>query len=442
MLTCDAVDRLENKMILDAIGIGAGPTNLSVAALSKKVSELRVALIEQKPCVRWHDGMLLPEARLQVNMLKDLVTLVDPTSRYSFVSFLHTKGRLLQFINADFKRVMRAEFDQYLRWVAEELGCITYGQEVREVSYDGLFRIRTDDRSWRTRNIVLGVGKSPTIPEAFRSIRDASVFHSADYRENGHRCKGRRVCVVGGGQSGAEIVNNLLSENNVRPSAISWISRRSNFRPLEESCFTDEFYTPSFSRYFFVQNAERREVILRDLHLSSDGISTSLLRELYQKLYWLRHMGGEPMGVELLPGCEVRKVSRGSGAWQLECNGANAARANVVADIVVLAAGYGFAPPAFLQPIADRLIVEHGTIIVDKDYSAIWRVPTRGNIYALNTTSFQWGAADPNLSLLSWRSAAVVNSLAGRSVYRLREGDQLIDWQPQDAELEPRMVSA
>jgi lysine N6-hydroxylase len=429
-------------MILDAVGVGAGPANLSFAALAAKCPELRLALIEQRPDVQWHQGILLSGARMQVSLFKDLVSLVDPTSRYSFVSFLHAQGRFLQFINASFDRVLRAEFDQYLRWIAEQLDCIEYGEAVREVSYDETFVVRTDRKAWRARSIVLGTGRVPCLPECCRRFDAATISHSAHYRSVSEVCAGKRVCVIGGGQSGAEIVLDLLSRSHARPAAVAWASRRNNFRPLEESCFTDEFYTTSFSHHFYRQRLEERESLIRELKLTSDGISSSLIREVYQSIYANRFLDRSPIAVELFPGCELRNVSRDGSAWQLLLGSRFMEPFSVTVDVVILATGYNYRAPSFLAPVMDRVIVEREAFVVNEDYSLAWRIPTKGKIYALNAALLQRGVADPNLSLLAWRSAVTLNSLAGRTVYPLADQDHLIDWMGPSRRCEERKLTA
>src|SRR5262245_2411425 len=82
---------------LDAVGVGIGPSNLSVAALASKYPRLRIRFVEKEREFQWHPGILLPDATIQVSFLKDLVTLVDPTSPHSFLSFLVRSGRIYHF---------------------------------------------------------------------------------------------------------------------------------------------------------------------------------------------------------------------------------------------------------------------------------------------------------------------------------------------------------
>jgi lysine N6-hydroxylase len=65
------------------IAIGLGPFNLSLACLMEPLREHRCLFLEQNAQFDWHPGMLLDDATLQNPFLADLVTLADPTSRYS-----------------------------------------------------------------------------------------------------------------------------------------------------------------------------------------------------------------------------------------------------------------------------------------------------------------------------------------------------------------------
>jgi lysine/ornithine N-monooxygenase len=97
--------------------VGAGPFNLSLAALLAPTG-FNARFFDKSAEFDWHPGLLFPEASIQVSYLKDLVTLVDPTSQYSFLAFLRAHKRLYRFINRS-QPVSRKEFNQYLQWVAD-----------------------------------------------------------------------------------------------------------------------------------------------------------------------------------------------------------------------------------------------------------------------------------------------------------------------------------
>ncbi|HET8681952.1 MAG TPA: SidA/IucD/PvdA family monooxygenase [Micromonosporaceae bacterium] len=123
----------------DAIGAGLGPANM---ALLTAVEERRlggaevpaVLVLEAHAEFNWHAGMLLPRARCQVSFLKDLATMRNPTSPFTFVNYLHQHGRLAAFLNLRDTMPSRVEFNHYLRWVAEQVGgLVRYGERVERV---------------------------------------------------------------------------------------------------------------------------------------------------------------------------------------------------------------------------------------------------------------------------------------------------------------------
>jgi hypothetical protein len=73
--------------VYDFAGIGVGPFNLGLAALSQPIEGLDGVFLERRESFDWHPGMMLEPAHLQVPFMADLVTLADPTSPYSFPEF-------------------------------------------------------------------------------------------------------------------------------------------------------------------------------------------------------------------------------------------------------------------------------------------------------------------------------------------------------------------
>ena len=89
---------------LDLLGIGFGPSNLALAiALEEQAQQrgtvLDTLFLDRQRDYRWHGGTLVAQSELQISFLKDLVTLRNPCSPYSFVKYLHHHRRLVDFIN-------------------------------------------------------------------------------------------------------------------------------------------------------------------------------------------------------------------------------------------------------------------------------------------------------------------------------------------------------
>ncbi|HEX2090821.1 MAG TPA: SidA/IucD/PvdA family monooxygenase [Longimicrobiaceae bacterium] len=416
--------------LFDAVGVGIGPFNLSAAALLHPLPELRTRFYEREPEFQWHPGLLFPEATIQVSYLKDLVTLADPTSSFTFLSFLHATGRLYRFINAGFPRVNRREFNQYLRWVAASLPGLCFGRGVDEVRFehDALVVYAGGERV-RTRSVILGTGLVQAVPECARRHLGATVFHAYGFLHQEGSLAGKRVAVVGGGQTGAEVVSHLLADDRALPERVLWISRRANFLPLDESPFTNEMFTPGYSDYFFGLGAPERAGLLREQKLASDGISGELLDSIYRRLYLLELVEGRTGLCSLYPRRELEALDPCRGAWTLEVNGgADGARETLHADVVVLATGAEYRVPPCLAPLDGRIPRAGDELVVRDDFSVEWDGPPELRIYLQNGARHRRGVADPNLSLMAWRSARIVNSIAGRHVYDVEEAHPLVRW--------------
>jgi lysine N6-hydroxylase len=412
-----------------AVGVGVGPFNLSLAALLAPFTGFRARFFDKTPDFQWHPGLLFPEATIQVSYLKDLVTLVDPTSVYSFLSFLRAHKRLYRFLNREQARVSRKEFSQYLAWVAGRLPNVEFGAEVREVSLDGeTFVVRLDGRTLSTLNIVLGTGLVPNIPDCARPFLGNEVFHSVEYLRQPLEMTGKIVAVVGGGQSGAEVVWHLLADATHLPRQLIWTSRRENFLPLDESPFTNELFSPGYSDYFFSLPPERHDVILAEQKLASDGVSQPLLQRIYDRLYDLEFLEGQGRRVRLLPGHELVDMRHATQGYELGLRDRWGKTDTVRADIVVLATGAGYVLPEALQPLASQIRWDKDGYTVRSDFSIEWDGPPGLRIYAQNAARHMRGVADPNLSLMAWRSAVIANSLLERAVYDVNGESSVFDF--------------
>ena len=420
-----------SDVVLDAVGVGAGPFNLSLAALIAPTG-FSARFFERSANFQWHPGLLFPEATIQVSFLKDLVTLVDPTSQYSFLAFLRAHKRLYRFINLS-GNVSRKEFNQYLQWASGRLPNVEFGAEVREVAIDGQsFSIRVDHRVLRTKNVVLGTGLVPNVPPWARPHLGDTVFHSNDYLLHPIDATGRVVAVVGGGQSGAEVAWHLLLDLEHLPAQLIWISHRANFLPLDESPFTNELFNPVYSDYFFTLTREQRDTLLAEQKLASDGISEGLLQRIYDRLYDLEFLEAAGRRFRLLPGHEVVDMQHTPGGCELALRDRWGKSRTVRADVIVLGTGSSYALPEAMQPLANRMRWDRDGFPVRADFSVEWDGPPELRIYAQDAARHMRGVPDPNLSLMAWRSAIIANSLLGRQVYDVSGESSVFDLEIND----------
>ena len=418
--------------VLDIAGLGAGPANLSLAALCEEAGGgVRARFFDRKPAFSWHRGMMLPGARLQCSWVKDLVTPVAPASRFGFLSYLADRRRLFAFVNAGFEAVSREEFADYLSWAAERLPSLRWNRDVRGVSFeDGAFAVVAGNERVRARHLVVGVGHQPFLPKCLGPHRGARCVHSSEYMERRPSLGGRRVAVVGGGQSGAEIaLHALRAAGGAPPASVAWISRRSNFLPLDETHFTNEHFAPAYAKHFFGLPAERRRRLLDEQRMMGDGISPSTLRELYEEVYSLRFLRPGPPEPRLLPGRSLVACEAAGGAFRLTVQEEDTGlRETLAADVVVAATGYRTELPSCLDGLGVARDPETGGPRLGRRYAAAWDGPRENRVYVQNAGRASHGIADPQLALLAWRSATILNDALGRRAFALDGENALIEW--------------
>ncbi|WP_328941445.1 SidA/IucD/PvdA family monooxygenase [Streptomyces sp. NBC_00250] len=425
---------------LGLVGIGIGPANLGLAALLDPEPGLTTRFFERRPQFTWHEGTMLPEASLQVSPLKDLVTLVDPTSRFSFLNFLSEQGRLYRHLIASRSGTPREEFEQYYRWASGLMPQLEFGTGIEEVRLNGgeFVVSGTDGPVASTRTLVLGTGKEPYIPDCVVPRGDG-VIHSADVMHRRPVTRGRKVVVIGGGQSGAEIVHWLLGDERMLPSSLVWSTRRDGFLPLDDSAFSNEWFFPGYVRHFTRLSARRRAELVRSQSMASDGVSSDLLDAIHAQLYRLDALRPGSCAYRLSPGQELLAVDDGpEGALRVVTRDMDTdGVVQEQADIVLLATGYHYPFPGFLEPLRDLIPLEgHGAgagYRVRDDYSIDLDGPDGCRIFVQGAATRTHGVADANLSLMAWRNAVIANAAAGRRLYRTEGDTTTVAWSPEPA---------
>ncbi len=416
------------------LAIGAGPSGLSLSALATTRSEISVTLLEARPNFEWHSGMMLRNARMQSSALKDLVTPVDPSSPFGFLSFLKSKGRLYSALVNGLGSVSRKEFEQYLHWVAMQQPDLRFDEFVREVTAneEGL-TVWTRSGSCATKFLAVSVGKKPFYPPFAKRLLGPQVIHSADFAHNPGVYTGKRVAVIGGGQSGAEIVLEMLGDSVGKPEHVCWISRRANLFMLEDSPFVNEWFHPDFHNWFCDLNPDRRQQLLQKQRMASDGISQSTLEEIYDCLYQTRIDGVKRLALLLSSTViDIQKTTQGN--YQLKVHTLDSGVHGILnVDVIILATGYRTTVPDFLEPIREKLnFVKTDVdeeIVVDNDFGTAVRGLNDCRLFVQNGTRFQHGIANPNLALTAMRSATILNSASGQKLYDYGCERGSIDWQ-------------
>lgn len=431
-----------NQQHVNVAGIGAGPFNLSVAALLQKSRDVRYAFYDKKPEFSWHSGLMLPGAKLQTSWMKDLVTPVDPTSPYSFLKFLVDKGRFYAFINAEQSAISRQEFAQYLAWVAEQLPAVRYNAHVREVNYQkGRFWLRFNDRIVSADHLCVGTGTQPFVPEFAVPYLGKTAFHAGHIETGKRHFAGLKVAVIGGGQTGAEVFQSLIGERWGQCESVTWVSRRENFDQLDEAPFTNDLFTPAYVQHFLsLPPAEKADIVARQ-KLASDGISPETLREIYQTLYHTQCVRGLERQIRMLPDRQLVSMHKEGAGYRLGLVRSGKSKEVLEADVVIFSTGFRTVIPACLEPLAEQIEWEQdGVLSMQDNYQINWAHQAHNRVYAVNASRHHHGIVDPQTSLMAWRAANIVNDLLGYELYKLDQTG-FVQWGAMPASTQERFVA-
>jgi L-ornithine N5-oxygenase len=409
---------------VDLLAVGAGPANLALAvAIEESGAALDTLLLEQHPDVRWQRNLLLPWARSQVSFLKDLVTLRDPTSRFSFLNFLHSHGRLDEFVNLGTFHPYRSEISDYLRWVADSLERVRvrYNACCEHIAvrrgHDGsvtgwTVSLRGGD-TVSCRDLVVGVGRDPYVPPVFGALPAERVVHSTRYSLGiATAASDARVVVIGGAQSAAEM---FLAVHEDLPNCTPTIITRSiGFKNYQTSKFVNELYFPSFVDEFFDAPAETRVRILDEMRLTNyAGLAPPFVDELYAMLYQQRLNGRQRSAVLTMTEVVGARVLDGEVALDL-LDHRTGARRPMRCDLVLLGTGFDRRMPALV-----RALDIDDPVVVNRDYRV--ELDGWGALYLQGVNEATHGISDSLISVLASRSQYIVNDLlARRETYALR----------------------
>lgn len=416
--------------VLDLAGIGIGPSNLSLASLLDNVGNIRAHFYESRPSFDWHPGMMLPDVELQSSYLKDLVTPVMPTSPWSFISYLVAHKRLYAFLNAHYEAVPRREFARYLAWVAGQLKNLSFDAVVREVTFDkDQFLMRFDNNAVSARNLVLGTGTTPFVPSWATPFLGERCFHNSEAKHRLPQLNASRIAVIGGGQSGGEVVEALLN-SKATLKELNWFSRRHNFEPINDTAFSNQVFSPEYVYAYLNLNNDQKQEALKASILTSDGLSISTINAIYRRLYSLRYLENRNIDAKLSPNRDVIQVEMDKDGYRLIVrNRFDGGVEMAHADAIVLATGYQFHLPDAFAGLQDRIQFDRNNRpVLNNDYCLSWSGPKQNRIFAQNAGRYSHGIADSQLSLMAWRSAHIINSLLGRHHFDLEPHDSQVNW--------------
>jgi L-ornithine N5-oxygenase len=409
------------------LAIGAGPANLALAVAIEESGSRGLAadtlLLEQSPDIKWQRNLLMPWARSQVSFLKDLVTLRNPRSRFSFLSFLHEAGRLDEFVNLGSFHPFRWELSDYLQWVATSLEQvrIRYGARAERIepawgadgSVTGWTVTLADGDTIRCRDLVVGGGRDPHVPAVFTGLPADRVIHSAQYRTRiaqVPRDAPVRAVVVGGAQSAAEMFYAL--HENLPASRPTMVVRSIGLQNYQTSKFVNELFFPSFVDEFYDSPPQVRSQILDEMRFTNyAGLAPPFLDELYTMLYQQKTLGPQRSAVRAMT--EVVGARLDGDEVVLDLRDRTSGKVEPLrCDLVLLGTGYDPRMPALVRDLAAQ--VGLADLTVSRRYRVDLGDAAWGGLYLQGVNEETHGIADSLISVLAHRSHDILTDLLDR----------------------------
>ncbi|MYV97958.1 lysine N(6)-hydroxylase/L-ornithine N(5)-oxygenase family protein [Streptomyces sp. SID3343] len=422
--------------IYDVVGIGFGPSNLSLAIALEEwranspQNEISALFLERQSSFGWHRNMLLPSATMQISFLKDLVTFRNPTSGFSFVAFLHESGRLPQFVNNQDFFPTRQEFHQYLEWAqARVADHVAYGSNVTSIRLlpgadpgkSDRLRLEVTDAAGRVgraveaHNVVVSTGLVPSMPEGIE--RDERVWHSSEFLEKFRRMNPadlRRVAVVGAGQSAAEITRFLFDE--LPHAEVCSVIPSYGYSVADDTPFANQIFDPGAVDDYYFGTEQTREAFWRyHSNTNYSVVDDEVIRDLYRRAY-----DDEVRGVKRLRFLNLTRITgvkRAGAETRVSLQvGPDAEVHELEFDALVCATGYEGMQPTGLLGDLDRhcLRDQAGRYRMERDYRIATAPEMRCGIYLQGGTEHSHGLSSSLLSNIAVRGGEIAQSIIAR----------------------------
>ncbi|QOC94761.1 lysine N(6)-hydroxylase/L-ornithine N(5)-oxygenase family protein [Micromonospora craniellae] len=415
--------------VYDLVGIGFGPSNLALAIAveehnarcTRAEDRISAIFLEKQDDFGWHRGMLFDNATMQVSFLKDLVTMRNPASDFSFVSYLHAHGRLADFINYKTVYPLRVEFHDYFRWAAGRMSeVVRYGHTVTDVVpvpggdlVDVIAATPSGGRTVRARNVSLALGLEPSLPPGVKPSE--RIWHNLDIL---HRvaafevAEPRRLIVVGAGQSAAESVSFLHSRY---PTAeVCSVFFRYGYSPADDSNYANRIFDPEAVDVYYDAPADVKRMLF-DYHRNTNYsvVDGDLIEELYRRQYAEKVLGRPRL--RMLNASRVAELTETpDGVWAVVEHLPSGEREPMDADAIVFATGYRPVDPARLLGAAGELCLhdDESLLRIGRDYRLETGDQLRAGLYLQGGTEHAHGITATLLSAVAVRSGEIVASIA------------------------------
>lgn len=421
------------NFVYDIVGIGLGPANLALAAAIYEHDNIKAKFLECKSEFSWHPNMLLDDAEMQIPFLKDIATLRNPQSPFTFINYLHSKDRLTKFINLKYIYPSRHEYSDYLKWVANQLAAYTqYSSQVIDIELYGrkpykYFKIiyknllNNTTSFIITKNIVIAQGGKMKLPQCInKDLLDQNVWHSSEYLLKIKKFKNeshlqKHFCVVGGGQSAAEIAYDLYK--SFPTSKVTLIHRGFGLKPADDSAYVNEIFDKTHVDTFFDMNKQNKDNMLNNYKDTNYSVvDIELIDKLYKIQYEDLVNNSQRFFIKKQSSLSNVSIDSNNVNIEIEQNTHSKQKEKIQATALILATGYEYPNPPSTLSTLDNFIKRdsNGDVSINKNYKLNLDESILGHIYTLGCNEKSHGLTDTLLSLSAIRAKLILDELLGK----------------------------
>ncbi|MFI8037500.1 lysine N(6)-hydroxylase/L-ornithine N(5)-oxygenase family protein, partial [Acinetobacter baumannii] len=264
-----------------------------------------------------------------------------------------------------------------------------------------------------TKNLVLGTGTTPITPKFCQGYPE-QIQSSADYlRHKKDYLTKKSITIVGGGQSGAEIYYDLLSEIDQHGYQLNWLTKAPHFFSMDLGKLTLEYTSPDYTSHFYSLDEDKRDQVIGSQNALYKGIELSFVNRIYDLLY--QKSLHQPIPTRMMPNCALDAVEQQSNHLNLTFKNSDInKRFKLESEVLILALGYEYKIPECLTPIRTLINWDSkGRIALNWNYS----INDDNTIFAQNIGIYSHGFTVPDLGMGCYRNAIIINTILGREVY-------------------------
>ncbi|NDI34859.1 SidA/IucD/PvdA family monooxygenase [Chengkuizengella sediminis] len=438
----DKKELYENSEIYDVVGIGFGPSNLALAiAIEESEKKLSSLFFESQKCFAWHGDMLMENMQLQVSFLKDLVTLRNPQSYYSFLNYLKVKNRLNDFINLRDFYPTRIEYNDYFCWAAEQFSNqVRYQTKVvslepyvqddeYSIKYTKVVVENMEDGSINevlAKNVIVATGGVPNTP-AHINLDSKHIIHTKQFL---HKLKNNypdqnqpyEFVVVGSGQSAAEIFNYLI--DHYKNAKIKSVMKQFAFKQSDDSPFVNEIFHNEITDFVYNLPTDQRNSFIKNYQDTNYSVvDVDLIKEIYKKVYIQKV--ADQHRFKILPFMELKTLVETEQGVRGRFLNREGGYEELKADAYFLATGYKRKIPSILNNIFTYLEKdETGNLKVERSHRVLSKDRFSPSIYVQGFNEKTHGLSDTLLSIIPFRVEDILEDI----IHRMGEKDTHEDY--------------